>query len=106
MLELMGTVTYWERVALLPDAEVHVALSAIDVPEPIAEMTQPVDGAQVPIPFTLAYPESQIDGEGAYVVTAEIRQDGRTAFVTSDPVAVITHGNPEHDVTIRVHTNA
>ena len=106
MRELTGTVVYRERIALLPDAAVHVALSAVDVDEPIAELTQPVDGAQVPIAFTLAYPESQIDEGRAYVVTAEIRQGGRTAFVTGDPVAVITQGRPDRDVAIRVHTNA
>jgi putative lipoprotein len=103
---MTGTVTYWERIALLPDAELHVALSVLGAPEPIAELSQPINGGQVPIAFTLAYPESQIDEEQTYLVTAEIRYDERTAFVTSDPVAVITQGNPATDVAIRVHTSA
>ena len=102
---MTGTVTYLEPVALLPNAELHVALSAVGAAEPIAELTQPIDGAHVPIPFTLAYPKSQIDQQLAYVVTAEIRYDERAAFVTSDPVAVITMGSPASGVAIRVHTN-
>src|SRR3954447_5223311 len=103
---MRGTVTCWEPIALLPEAELHVALSALGAAEPIAELTQPVGGGQVPIPFTLAYPESQIDQELAYVVTAEIRYDECAAFVTSDPVAVITLGKPASDVAIRVHATA
>ena len=105
MLELTGTVTYVERVALLPSAELLVALSARGAPMPIAELMQPA-GGQVPIPFTLVYPESQIDRRRAYVVTAEIRYDDHPAFTTSDPVAVITMGNPASDVEIRVRTSA
>ncbi len=102
----MGTVTYRERIPLRPNAELPVALSALGVPEPIAELTQPINGAQVPIAFTLAFPESQIDEAQTYVVSAEIRYDERAAFVTTEPVAVITQGNPASDVEIRVHTNA
>ena len=103
MPEITGTVTYWERIALPPSAEVRVALSGLDLEEVIAEVVQPTAGVQVPFAFALEYPEEPIDEDLAYVVRAEIRYDGRSAFVTSDPVRVLTQGNPTGDVTIRVH---
>ena len=103
MPEITGTVTYWERIALPPSAEVRVALSGLGVADVIAEVTQPTEGRQVPFAFALGYPEELIDEELAYVVTAEIGHDGRSAFVTTDPVPVLTQGNPASGITVRVH---
>ena len=103
MPEITGAVTYWERIALPPSAEVRVALSALDQDEVLAEVVRPTDGLQVPFAFALEVPENLIDDELAYVVRAEIRYDGRSAFVSSEPVRVLTQGSPADAVTIRVH---
>lgn len=101
MPEITGTVTYSERIARPPSAEAWVARSGPDAV--LAEVTQPTEGMQVPFAFALECPEALIDEELASIVSAEIRCDGRRAFATSDPVPVLTQGNPASDVTIRVH---
>ena len=106
MLELTGRVTYWERIALPAAAEIHVELLALDAWKTIAEVTQATHGAQVPISFVLSYPMDAVDERLVYALRAEIRCDGRVAFVTSDPIPVITQGHPSCDVEIRVHTAA
>ena len=58
-----GSVAYRERMALPPDAVVHVSLtdvSRMDAVAPIiAETTVVVAGRQVPIPFVLHYDRSR-----------------------------------------------
>jgi len=107
MQELTGTVTYWERIALPPETQLHVVLFAAgDHDETIAELSQPLDGAQVPVPFALAYPASAIDELTAYALRAELVVEDRVAFTTTDPVPVLTQGNPASGIEIRVRTNA
>ena len=106
MLELTGKVTYRERIALPAAAEIHVELLALDAWKTIAEVTQATHGAQVPISFVLAYPADAVDERLVYALRAEIRCDGRVAFVTSDPIPVITQGHPSCGIEIRVHTAA
>ena len=90
---LNGTVTYRQRVALTPEAEVHVELR--DVPpangEPILiakkVITRP---GQVPVAFTLTYDPSRILDGHSYVVSARIADRGQLAFVTESPIPVLT----------------
>lgn len=104
---LSGTVTYRERIALPPDAQLTVRLldvSLADAPSvTIAEQTTEKAGRQVPLPFALSYDPSRIDARHRYVVRAEIR-DGRGAplWTTDTATPVLTHGAPTGNVEIRV----
>ena len=94
---LNGTVTYRQRVALTPEAEVHVELR--DVPrlqgEPILiakkVITRP---GQVPVAFSLEYDPSKIVDGHTYVVSARIADRGQLAFVTESPIPVLTGAAP------------
>ena len=94
---LSGTVTYRQRVALTPEAEVHVELR--DVPPPNGEptliakkvITRP---GQVPVAFSLEYDPSRIVDGHSYVVSARIADRGQLAFVTESPIPVLTGGVP------------
>jgi len=94
---LIGTVIYRQRVALTPEAEVHVELR--DVPpldgEPtlIAKkvITRP---GQVPVAFSLEYDPSKIVDGHSYVVSARIADRGQLAFVTESPIPVLASGSP------------
>ncbi len=104
---LTGTVTYRERIALPPDARLTVRLldvSRADAPSAtLAQQTTEAAGRQVPLPFSLSYDPSRVDGRARYVVRAEIR-DGRGGMLWTTDTAypVLTNGAPTDGVEVRV----
>lgn len=94
---LTGTVTYLQRIALPPDAVVHVTLADVslqDAPaQRIAEQTITEPG-QVPIPFELSYDPEVIDPAHTYAVQARISAGDRLLFINTTAIHVITRGNP------------
>ncbi|HRP07147.1 MAG TPA: YbaY family lipoprotein [Gemmatimonadales bacterium] len=95
---ITGTVTYRERMALPPDADITVSLldvSLADAPATtIAETTFTAGGRQVPLPFNITYQTSQITDNHAYVVRGSIRSDGALMFTTDQAYPVLTSGTP------------
>jgi len=94
---LTGTVTYLQRIALPPDAVVHVSLADISLQDAeaqkIAEQTITEPG-QVPIPFELTYDAEIIDPAHTYAVQARISAGGRLLFINTHAIHVITRGPP------------
>ncbi len=104
---LTGTVTYRERIALLPGSVVWVTLQDIsraDAPADIlATWTLTTSGENVPIPFELSYDPAQVDLRHRYAVRAEIRDGAGGLLWTSDTTyPVITGGAPGDAVDILV----
>jgi putative lipoprotein len=93
---LTGTVTYLQRVALPPEAEVYVVLEDVSLQDApagmIAETTFPTKGKQVPIPFTIKYNARTIEESHSYTVRAEIRVDGQARFMSGQSYPVLTRG--------------
>lgn len=92
---LRGTVTYRQRSALTPEAEVQVELreAARAGAEPAALAKQIIDRpGQVPIAFELPYDPAAIDPALGYTVSARITDRGQLQFVTETPVPVLTNG--------------
>jgi len=96
--KITGTVAYRERIALPPDAVVHVRLEAAPQPERqprlVAEVAVPAEGRQVPIPFELAYKASDIQPQQKYLVRATITAGDKTLFASRSSYPVITKGAP------------
>jgi putative lipoprotein len=92
-VDVSGTVTYRERIALPPGAAVVVALldvSRADAPaETMAEQRIEVEH-QVPIPFSFRVDADRFDPRRAYAARASIELDGRAAWMsdTHHPVTV------------------
>lgn len=99
-LKVTGTVTFLQRIALPPDAEVRVALEDISLQDApagiIAEKTIPTRGKQVPIPFTIEYDPKIIEESHAYSVRAEIFVGGERKFMTTQSYPVLTREAPAH----------
>ena len=93
---LLGTVTYLQRSALTPEAEVHIELRDVSTPDaagpPIAKQVIATPG-QVPIQFTLEYDPTKIRGGRAYAVSARIVDRGQLLFVTETPILVFSRGS-------------
>ena len=93
-----GSVTYSERIALSPDAEVVVELrdvSLADAAAPLIARQTISEPGQVPIEYKVEYHRDDIDSSRTYSVTARIiESDGRLAFTNDTVREVITRGNP------------
>lgn len=93
-----GTVTYRERMALPPDAELRVQLfdvSRQDRATPVADTTVQPAGRQVPLPFVLRYDPGGIDPKHVYAIRATIASEGHPIFTTTAVVKVITWDHPD-----------
>ena len=92
-----GTVTYKERIALSPDAQLVVEIrdtSLADAAAPIVARQTVSDPGQVPIDYRIGYSREDIDSRRIYSVTAKIiESDGRLAFTNDTAHEVITRGN-------------
>ena len=93
-----GTVTYRERLALSPGAELVVELrdvSHADAAAPLVARQTVSHPGQVPIKFKIDYNRGDIDSRNIYAIRADIiESDGRLAFTNDTAYEVITHGNP------------
>lgn len=97
-----GNVTYREKIALPPNAEVHIVLfdlSEFDALRTvIGEQIFVTGGKQVPFPFEITYDPASIDQKLAYAVRATITVDGRPAFTSVERYLVLTRGNPSNAI--------
>jgi putative lipoprotein len=105
--QIIGAVTYSERIALRPGVIVRVILeddSRADVrADLLAEVTISPE-TNVPIPFVLEYDGNAIDERNRYAVRAQIRSaEGKLLWTSTEHIGVLTHGNPAKDVQIMVY---
>lgn len=99
---ISGTVTYLERIALPPNAELVVALDRFGEGEHIniTEVTIQVGDKQVPIPFVVPYLPNWISEGSTYGIRAEIRIDGQVRFESDAHAMVIANGVDEVEITL------
>lgn len=95
--ELMGTVTYRERMLLPRVANIRITL--LDVADRtehkvIVEKLIPTYGRQVPIPFEVPLATESINPHHSYSLKAEILINGKIWFKTKRAIPVLTKGNP------------
>jgi len=99
-----GTVSYRQRIALTPDAEVVVELSDVsrmDVPATvIASQRIITNGRQVPIPFSLTYDTASITENGTYTVSAKIFVGGQLRWISDTAYPVGNNGEFTADINL------
>ena len=95
--KVQGTVTYLERYALSPSAEVELVLADVslaDAPYTRISATTIKPAGQVPIHFEISYDPSKIIANHTYAVMARITDGGRLLFINDQSYQVITRGRP------------
>ena len=104
-----GEITYRERIAVPPGAQLEVLLldvSRADAPsEKIGGVTLS-DIGQPPYPFEIAYRPEQIIASHTYVVQARLTHQGRLLFITDQAYPVITRGHPTEVQIVLKHVGA
>ncbi|WP_374525634.1 YbaY family lipoprotein [Sphingopyxis sp.] len=102
-VSVTGSITYRERMALPPTAQVEVTLSDVslmDAPsKTIAQQAFTADGRQVPFAFSLTIDQRKLDARGRYAVSARITDaSGRLMFITDTHNGVTFDGRPRVDL--------
>jgi putative lipoprotein len=96
---LSGTVTYRERIALPPDAQITVQLqdvSRADAPAQVLGEAVIAPTGQVPVPFALDYDAGALRPGHSYALQARITRGDRLLFINTSRHAVF---GPEPDAT-------
>jgi putative lipoprotein len=97
-MNVTGTVTYRERMALPPDAAIDVRLedtSVQDAPAKlIGESIFAAEGKQVPFPFQVSFNTADINPAHTYQLRANITVNGTKMFASTSSYPVITNGAP------------
>lgn len=96
---LDGTVTYRERMALPPDAEITVQLvdvSLADAPATLLGETTLTPSHQVPVPFQITYDDADLAEGHSYALQARITVEDQLIFINTSRHAVF---GPEPDAT-------
>ena len=102
-VSVTGSITYRERSALPPTAQVEVTLadvSLMDAPsKTIAQQSFTADGRQVPLAFSLTVDQRQLDPRHSYAVSARITDaSGRLMFITDTRNSVAFDGRRAIDM--------
>jgi putative lipoprotein len=95
--KIQGTVTYLDRFALSPSAQLELVLADIslaDAPYTRISNTTIKPSGQVPIHFELSYDPEKIIPNHTYAVMARITDGGRLLFINDQSYQVITRGRP------------
>ena len=98
-----GSITYRERIALPPTAQVEIRLedvSLADAPSrTIAQQNFTADGRQVPFAFRLTVDQRRLVRRHRYAISARITDAaGRLMFITDTNNAVAFDGRPAIDM--------
>lgn len=111
-ITVTGSITYRERIALPPDAQIEVKLddvSLADAPSrTMASRSFASEGKQVPFAFTLTLDRADIDPRHSYAVSARITgADGKLMFITDarNSVAFGSDSTVDMGTLVMVKTN-
>lgn len=97
-----GTITYYQRISLLPGSTATVRLLDIARADAMAtvidEKRYDLTGESVPFDFTLDVPDSALTARASLAVRAEIRSRAGTLLWTSDTVVPVETRQGRQDV--------
>jgi len=95
-LRVTGSVTYRERIALDPAADIVVQLldvSLMDAPSKVlAEQRIKANGRQVPFAYELKVDAARIEPRMRYAVSARITRGDQLLFINDTQYPVLTQG--------------
>jgi putative lipoprotein len=93
--EITGFVSYREKIALPPDAELEISLVDVSIADTAAKVIVQKKSSittQSPISFVLQYPMKDIQEGMTYSVNVRITQSGRLLFISDRVTPVLTRG--------------
>ena len=102
-VSVTGQITYRERMALPPTAQIEIQLSDVSLMDSpsrtIAQQSFTADGRQVPFAFSLTVDQRPLDPRHSYAVSARITDaSGRLMFITDTRNSVAFDGRSRIDM--------
>ena len=102
-VSVTGQITYRERIALPPTAQIEIQLSDVSLMDSpsrtIAQQSFTADGRQVPFAFSLTVDQRPLDPRHSYAVSARITDaSGRLMFITDTRNSVAFDGRSRIDM--------
>ncbi|WP_332817074.1 YbaY family lipoprotein [Sphingopyxis sp.] len=102
-VSVTGNISYRERMALPPTAQIEIQLSDVslmDAPSrTIAQQSFTADGRQVPFAFSLTVDQNTLEPRNSYAVSARITDaSGQLMFITDTRNSVTFDGRPRIDM--------
>ena len=95
-VRVSGTVTWHERIALPPDAQVIVRVQDVSRMDALsvnlAEQRIAAQGRQPPFAFDLSVDPARIDQRMRVTVSARVESQGRLQFISDTAYPVLTQG--------------
>lgn len=91
-MQISGNITYRQRIALSPQAEVIIRLldvSKMDVAATVLAETRLKNPGQVPIAFVLPYDATKIEAGHSYTLQVRIEEAGKLLFITTSAYPVL-----------------
>lgn len=109
LMQISGNITYRQRIALSPEAEVIIRLldvSKMDVAATVLAETRLKNPGQVPIAFVLPYDAEKIEAGHSYTIQVRIEEAGRLLFITTSAYPVLaTPGQGPLDIHVDAVSN-
>lgn len=107
MKTIEGRVGYRERLALPPNAEIHIFLEDVarmDVPSEVIATSRIVPEGGPPWAFSLEYDPRKLHDRGRYVLRARIEADGQLLFISTEQIPAFSRdaGSPVEILVSRV----
>ena len=102
-VSVTGQITYRERMALPPTAQIEIQLSDVSLLDAssrtIAQQSFTADGRQVPFAFSLTVDQNKLEPRNSYAVSARITDaSGRLMFITDTRNSVAFDGRSRIDM--------
>ncbi|WP_439566968.1 YbaY family lipoprotein [Sphingopyxis sp.] len=102
-INVTGSITYRERIALPPSAQIEVRLDDVSLADAparnLARQAFAAEGKQVPFAFALTVDKAALDPRHSYAVSARITDaDGKLMFITDTRNSVAFEGGSTVDM--------
>jgi len=102
MKEIIGQISYRERIALRPGAVAEIELQDISIADRaapvLAEQTIELGGQQVPVDFRLNVDSNELEPRGRYSVRAVINDGNDRLLFTTDTAHLVEPGPEDVDL--------
>src|SRR5699024_10924148 len=99
---LTGELVYRQRIAMAPDAEIHVRLVDADDGRTLGQQEIHPEGQQVPIAFHIKYEQGEVASNHAHAVLASVYDAGGQLRWAADQPVTLPASDTDRGIRVRL----